>query len=457
MGAILTNEKFWTALVVLALIGGGYATRDTWLPAVTGASKPSEQAADGHADDPHAGHDHGAADEGNSVQLSEQAQKSVGLVVEKVESKAFDRTMTVPGLVVERPGRSQVSISSPLTGIVTKIYPLEGVSVAPGEPLFDMLLTHEDLVSAQRDFLRSAEELDVLNREIARLESVGEGVIAGKRILERKYEKQKLEAGMRAQQQALLMHELSEEQVEQILATRELLKGLTVRVPDFPDDDEQGDFTHRFHVQSLTARPGQHVEAGENLCVLADHGALYVEGQAFAEDASRLQKAIRNSENVRLLVGSTEGGRATKEELPIVRVADRVDTSSRALKFYALLPNKILQEQSRGRHNYLGWQFRPGQRVDLLVPVERWENRIVLPVEAVVKDGAESYVFRQNGSHFDRVAVHVEHRGPQHVVIANDGQVFPGERVVVRGAYRLNVEIKNKAGGGIDPHAGHNH
>jgi cobalt-zinc-cadmium efflux system membrane fusion protein len=43
------------------------------------------------------------------------------------------------------------------------------------------------------------------------------------------------------------------------------------------------------------------------------------------------------------------------------------------------------------------------------------------------------------------------------VVIANDGTLFPGDRVAMSAAQQLHLALKNKAGGGIDPHAGHNH
>ena len=46
----------------------------------------------------------------------------------------------------------------------------------------------------------------------------------------------------------------------------------------------------------------------------------------------------------------------------------------------------------------------------IALPVEEWKDRIVLPVDAVVDEGAEAYVYRQNGNHFDRMPVHVEYR-----------------------------------------------
>jgi multidrug efflux pump subunit AcrA (membrane-fusion protein) len=95
--------------------------------------------------------------------------------------------------------------------------------------------------------------------------------------------------------------------------------------------------------------------------------------------------------------------------------------------------------------------------MQLLLPVERWTDRIVLPVDAVAQDGPDAYVFQPNGDHLDRRPVHVEYRDQFSVVIANDGSIFPGEMVAISGAQQMQLALKNKAGGGIDPHAGHSH
>jgi len=81
----------------------------------------------------------------------------------------------------------------------------------------------------------------------------------------------------------------------------------------------------------------------------------------------------------------------------------------------------------------------------------------MLPTGAVAQDGVENYVFRVNGDHLDRQVVHVEHRDPQSVVIANDGALFPGDTIAMTAAQQLQLALKNKSGGAIDPHAGHTH
>lgn len=172
-------------------------------------------------DDHEADHDDHEHDEATAIKLSRQAQGNIGLRMTQVALRSFERTITVPGIVVERPGWSVLDVTAPMTGVVTRVYPLQGEAVEPGQPLFDIRLTHEDLLQTQTEYLRTLEELDVIGREVARLDKVyADGVIAGKTLLERKYEQQKQQARLRVQRQALLLHGLSEDQVDGIALLR---------------------------------------------------------------------------------------------------------------------------------------------------------------------------------------------------------------------------------------------
>ena len=104
-----------------------------------------------------------------------------------------------------------------------------------------------------------------------------------------------------------------------------------------------------------------------------------------------------------------------------------MDRESRAFHFYVTLPNRLLrQDKTPDGRRFVYWQFKPGQRTQVRIPVEQWTDRIVLPVEAVAQDGAEAYVFEANDDHFDRRPVHVEYRDQDWVVIANDGELRVG-------------------------------
>jgi membrane fusion protein, heavy metal efflux system len=475
--------RWGLAVVVLACVVGA-ATTSHWLPQAQkligdrfGASEASphhdgEAAAAGHdeheheAAGAHAEESKGtaAADEHGheaveAIVLSSAAQKNIGLRLAKVELTSFERTMSVPGMVVERPGWSVLEVTAPMTGAVTRIYPIQGEAVRPGQPLFEVRLTHEDLLQVQTEFLHTVEELDVVRREVERLEKVTvDGAIAGKTLLERKYEQQKGEASLRSQRQALLLHGLSPQQVDDIVSSRTLLQSLTIRAPGV-DGAAPDSAAIPLQVQQLKATQGKHVTAGDTLCTLVDYHELYVEGMAFEQDIQAINGAAAAGQKVSALVGSkSTGDEETVAGLRILYLDDQVERESRTFHFYVSLPNRVVrQDKTTDGRGFVYWQFKPGQRIRILLPVEQWTDRIVLPVEAVAQDGAEAYVFAFDGDDFQRKPVHVEYRDQDSVVIANDGAMELGTTVAVSGAHQIQLAMKNKSGGGVDPHAGHNH
>ncbi len=425
----------------------------------------SKDTENGHAADSHDGHAHAGQPE-NSLQLSKQAQKNIGLKLVTIEPRDFDRTISVPAMVAQRPGQTEIKVSAPMTGIVERVYAIRGEAVTPGQRLFDLRLTHRDLVDTQIAFLKIIEQLDVIKREVKRLEKVtSSGAIAGKRMLEREYEQQKTEAILRAQKQALLLHGLSHKQIEDIQKSRKLLQRVTVYSPqpldpldNSPNASGKDEKEHLLQVSKIEVGRGEHVETGDPLCVLSDHETLYIEGKAFEEDAARLNEVANTAAPVSAVIETSGSSPRTVADLKILYLENEVEQDSRALRFYILLPNELVRnDKTKDGHRFIGWRFKPGQRVQLLIPVERWKDRIVLPIDAVVKEGAEYYIFQKNGDRFERKPVHVEHRDRRWVVIANDGSLFPGDIVASVGAYQMHLTMKNKAGGGIDPHAGHHH
>jgi multidrug efflux pump subunit AcrA (membrane-fusion protein) len=456
-----------------------------WLAFASNADEKDSPSEDSEADggDDHAGHghegdSHPGHEEADSLELSPQAWKNLGLKVGKVELQPYERTVTIPALAVERPGRTKIQVAAPLTGMVTGVFVAKGQAVNPGDLLFNLRLTHEDLVETQTEFLKTLEALDVEKREIARLEDVTDGAIARKVVLERKYERQKLEGLLRAQHEALLLHGLSEGQVQQITQDRRLLRDLTVQAPEVANHEEElsflkenpdgvvrtgfteseSDLAHPLVVQNLDVHQGDVVQAGSSLCELVDLKVLYAEGRGFEQDAQKVIEAANNGWPVRAEFADAANEPEIVSGLEIVFVANEVEAESRAFHFYVVLPNTIIRDvQAPTGARFVAWKYKLGQRLNLLVPVERWEKKIVLPVEAIATDGPEAFVFVRNGDHFDRRAVHVEYRDQRQAVIANDGSVFPGAQVALSSAHQLQMALKNKGGGGADPHAGHNH
>ena len=469
---------------------------------ISGNRKPSlldshDHGGGAHSEDPHnhEGHDHGH-DDGTSLELSTQAQGNIGLTAEFLKPLAlesFQRSITVPGIIVGRPGRTRLEVSTPMAGVITHVHAVQGEAVAPGTLLFELRITAEELVSTQTNLLRTVGELDVENREIARLSKANEaGAISQKTLLERQYAKEKLEVLLSTQREALRLHGLSERQIDDITRNKKLLRDLQIvapgrdhhgaeelklsgslmtpvslsvlPMPQTADEDQQvssrseADSDVPLILQEVLVHKGETVAAGTTLGALADHSELYVEGRAFEQDQELLSETVRRDWKITAVFEGAANSINRVENLDIVYSASEIDPNARSLSFFVRLPNEVAREvPSPNGQRFLDWKFRPGQRLHLLVPVEEWRNQIVLPVEAIVREGAESFVFQQNGGRFDRIAVRVAYRDSSHVVIANDGSVFPGDVIALRGAHQMQMALKNKSGGGVDPHAGHNH
>ena len=56
-------------------------------------------------------------------------------------------------MIVERPGRTSVAVRRRSRASITHIAAVEGEAVTPGQELFKIRLTHEEIVQAQGEFL----------------------------------------------------------------------------------------------------------------------------------------------------------------------------------------------------------------------------------------------------------------------------------------------------------------
>lgn len=427
------------------------------------------------------------------LELTPQARLNLGLTadyVRPVELSTFQRSITVPAVVIAKPGRASIIVSSPLNGVVTHVHAVTGEAVLPGELLLEVRLTYEDLVETQTAYLKTISELEVESREIARLEQATQsGAISGRALLERRYAKEKLEAFVKSQREALRMHGLSDRQIDEIGTDGKLMRDLQIVAPDVDIHDHDDElrlsrlpartvvFTHALLVtqletpragdkpehahplviDSLEVHKGQAIMAGERLCSLSDYTQLYIEGKAFENDIAAITAAAQRDWTVEAIF-SGSGDEHSIGGLKLAYVSNSIDTESRTLSMYVELPNEIVRDETNGQgQRFLAWKYRLGQRLELRVPVEQWQDQIVLPVEAVVKEGADWFVFQQNGKVFTRVPVHVRYRDQNSVVIANDGAINPGDFIALRAAHQMQMAIKNMTGGAADPHAGHTH
>lgn len=479
----MSVRKLLSWLAVLAFLGGASAaawfTQETWRPWMDSlrgsqAAKPAEEEHHAH---------------GDRVKLTEQARKNLGLVVGPATlSKVHWRTVQIPGVIVDRPGQSDRGVTAPITGVVTKIHAYPSDTVRPGDPLFDIRITSELVQNTQAELFKATKDMQLQDKVVKRIESAGESVPEA-RILEARNQLSKLATQAQAHRQILQSLGLTPAQID-TAADGKFVRTITVvapaapadswlvdsnpttatngfpttstatstPVPTAPSSSNAGNGT-AYEVQELKAQLGEQVQAGQVLGTLANHRLLYVEGRAFKGESPLLARAAENAWPVEAEFAEDDAKAwpDLKQALTIRHLANAMDPASRTFGFFVPLTNQARAFQKDGK-TFLVWRFRPGQRVRLHVRAEPFEDVIVLPAAAVVREGPEAYVFRANGDAFDRKPVHVLFEDRRDVVIANDGSVAPGLFVAKNAAAALNRVLNaQKSQGGGDAHAGHSH
>jgi membrane fusion protein, heavy metal efflux system len=392
------------------------------------------------------------------VQLSPQARKNLNLVAKALQPTTFWRTIELPGVVIDQPGVSDRGVVAPIAGVVTEIHAFPGATVTPGAPLFSLRLRSETLHASQLELFKASREIEIAQKQRERLANLAEsGALAKSRILDVENQIERLQVTVEAYRQDLESRGLADGAIDAV-AKGEFITEFVVRAPDRQADgiDERSEtegepesLPFSFEVQSLDSQLGQQVEAGAVLCHLADHRALLIEGRGFKDDMPLVQEAARNGWKIEADFAASEAKRwpPFAQELRIQHVANSVDPDTRTFAFFLPLKNQW-QAYTQDDVSRLLWRFRPGTRMRLRVAVERLDNVLVVPQDAVVREGPEAYVFRQNGDLFDRRPIQILHEDRLFVVLANDGSVRPGFFIAQNGAASLNRVRKAQSASG---------
>jgi len=449
---LTTFVRFVRGMLVLAIAGGlmaaAFWSRDRWLPWLSpgGLAAPAAAVADDV-------HDHAVHAE--VLELSPQARANLALVSKPAQVSTHWRSIIVPGQIMDRPGLSDRGVTSPAVGVVTEIHAFPGDTVRPGDRLFTLRLVSEYIHNTQSDLFKVTREIELETEKRQRLTQVGEGAIPQVRIIEVDQQVRRLQAASESHRQDLLTRGLSLEQIAQVAAGRFVSSVDVVAPPSAASASSSAApaatpaRSSVYEVQELKVDLGTQVQAGQLLGVLSNHGALYIAGHAFKREAPVLERAAQEQWPIRVEFAEDDAASwpPLDQTLEIRHLSNSIDPLSRTFDFFVPLANQSRSYEKDGKA-FVVWRFRPGQRVRLHVPVEELKDVIVLPAAAVVREGPEAYVFRQNGDLFDRRPVRVLHEDRTSVVIANDGSVAPGWYLAQGSAASLNRVLKAQSASG---------
>lgn len=493
-------------------VGAGLWFYPDVFPSVADADDHDEHDASPATDDHEEHDDHEDEDhEGDHVALTKQAFENLGLLLGQPTSGDYWKSTLVPGKVVEIPGRSDLAVSTPVAGVIETVEVIPGENVPLQSPLFTIRLTDEALLAAQAKYLESLTEQEVAQQEIDRLTPLIEsGAVSGAKKRELEYDVKQRLARQATVLQELLGRGMPEQQISALRRNRTLASTLSVMAPGFVQENMAEDAANEttnhgstgYSIENLLVHPGKAISRGDSLCTVAYHQKLYIEGTAFEADLPILSLIAQKGWKITAETvheSHNHGDSSQSMLLKLLRVDNHIDEATQTVRFFVELPNEIDQTLTEDGRQFEQWRFRPGQRLHLRLPVERWQNQLTLPTDAVVVDGPNVFVFaehhheedadpqdssesthetpelaarEQESEHEDDhdddhehdvflelepVPVRLLHRDDKTVVIANDGQLHDDERIALNCAYKLYLAMKMQAGGGGGHHHHHDH
>jgi multidrug efflux pump subunit AcrA (membrane-fusion protein) len=206
-------------------------------------------------------------------------------------------------------------------------------------------------------------------------------------------------------------------------------------------------------VLEVLVRPGQTVAAGQTVAVLHDSRSMWLRVEPVGDEVMLVMDALRNKTALRaspLLAGVGP----ELSDLSIFRLAARGPGEAKGgdVAFIRCANQRLDGPDSNSR----SWQLRAGMRYVVQIPGIAIEKVFVFPKSGVGKEGVDRVVYKQDGDSFRSKVVRVLFEDDHHVVVKNDGALFPGNVVAMKGAFVLGIAMQTNTGSG-GAHAGHSH
>ncbi len=190
-------------------------------------------------------------------------------------------------------------------------------------------------------------------------------------------------------------------------------------------------------VLERTVTTGETIDATKSLLHIADLSRLLAQAEVYETDLA----SIRVGQMARIRVTSAPERIFTGR---VVRLSDAIDPERRTLRIWIDVPN------TRDR------LLKADMFAQVSLVIASSGNTVAVPNEAIQTQGAERFVFVQNGDKLVKQNVVTGERNDQYTTIKRG--VVEGDEVVTRGAIELATLASQPAGGGLqDESKPHSH
>jgi RND family efflux transporter MFP subunit len=339
----------------------------------------------------------GVAQASDELAISQLQAERVGIETSPLEQQPAAAGLSFPGKVTVPPDRIRL-MNAPLGGRIERLLVRTDTAIKAGDVLAE--LQSPALARSQAEFLVAYNKERLLRTNLDREEQLAPyGAVPKKQVIITQNEYDQARATAAEHRQALSHVGMTEPQIEKLIASQTLAPKLTLISP-----------IDGVVLESSTM-PGQTVEALAPVFRLAQLAPLWVEIQVPALRAEDFAVGARVT-----LQGHDCTGR-------VVSVGNSVEQTSQTV-----IVRAEFQEPDP--------DLRPGQIVEALIASQisgktEWRVR----TGAMVRRGADAFVFVQTSGGFVATPVKIREELPQFAVVS--GSFRGDERIAVRGIAAL--------------------
>ncbi len=299
------------------------------------------------------------ADETSEIELTEQQMKAVDIVIGKIDQKSLSQTIKAAGVINADPqSRAEVT---PLTGgMVKNICVNEGDYVRQGQPV--AWIENTDIVDMQKSYLTAIKELQTVNQELKRQQSLAaQGAGVSKNL------QQAQNASSIAKATATgLAWQLSQLSI----STSSVAKGnFVTRIPiKAPIGGTVG---------KISVSMGSHVDVSTVLMDIVNDNRVHCDVMIYEKDIDRIKKG----QNVDITLINRPDGHISGT---VASINSSFVNDAKAIKVHVKITD-------RG-----GIKLLPGASVNALINLNS-QKVDALPDDAIVDVGGKKYIFVQTG------------------------------------------------------------
>src|SRR2546427_1818144 len=373
------------------------------MPGMPGTSAAAEQVAPAKAE------------EAVEISLSPDAIERAGIRIAEVKSQTSVSVMTVPGTVMSNAYRD-TKVNALVGGIVRQVMVELGASVRRGAPL--AVIFSGELADAQMKYVSMQAMLEADHQKLERTQKlVALGSASRPELGEVTAVHTGHETEVAAARQRLLLLGLSADRVAELESASQVVSEVT---GSSPADGL---------VISRAVNPGQGINAGQELFVVTDLSTVWVIGDLYERDFSRVRVGSPATVTSASMPGRTLKG-------SVAYIDPRVDAATRTAKVRVEVPNR-------------GGDLRLGMFVTVSFETGAAERIIVVPRAAVQTLGDREVVYIPvNGEEGKFIERTVKLGAPIGEFVPVLDGLKAGDKVVTDGSFFLRAEATRTRSGG---------